>query len=83
MNVGRFEFKVDPSFRVERYDSSPHYFGVVFTDSQENRYDVVCNPHFGDRLIWNKVTGEWHDIPFSSEWAFLRLPDGITVRLVA
>lgn len=82
MIVGKFKFNLTKEFIVEEY-SCKDYFGVIFKTLDGRKYDVVCNPYFGDRLIINPGNnpGQWKDIPFK-ESTFSFLPEGIETSLV-
>ena len=73
-----FVFGVEPGIRVEPYSCSS-YTGVIFWDEPGNKFDVVLNPHFGPRLIFNLKNGSWNDVPFK-EQTYGFLPEGVTVR---
>lgn len=73
-------FEVAPDIRAEPYECES-YRGVKFTDTLGSTYDVVLNPHFGPRLIFNVRQGSWNDVPFK-EQTFGFLPQGIKVRRV-
>ncbi len=80
MIVGKFNFIFKENIKAEQY-SCKDYFGVIFTTEDGTKYDVVCNPNFGDRLIINSGYGMSRDIPFK-ESTFGFLPDGIIISLV-
>lgn len=71
-------FEVEPSIQVEPYECAD-YRGVKFTDEVGSVYDVVLNPHFGPRLIFNLKHGAWNDVPFK-EQTYGFLPRSIRVR---
>ncbi len=76
----RFIFEVDPPIRYETY-ACEDYAGIMFWDEQGSKFDVVLNPHFGPRLIFNLRHGSWNDVPFK-EPTFGFLPRGVRVRCV-
>jgi len=80
MRLGEFEIEVDSHIRVEPY-SCDSYEGAIFWDQHLNKYDLVINPHFGPRLIFNLRDGRWNDVPFK-ESTFGFMPEGIRVRRV-
>lgn len=74
----RFEFEVGEGVRAEPYTCAD-YAGVILWDAQGSKFDVVLNPHFGPRLIFNLKHGSWNDVPFK-EQTYGFLPEGVSVR---
>lgn len=80
MRLGDFDFEVGEGIRVEPYVCQD-YEGAIFWDQRGNKFDVVINPYFGPRLIFNLVGGSWNDVPFK-EQTFGFMPEGVRVRRV-
>lgn len=74
---GQFAFELPESIRAEPYECES-YSGVIFWDQHGNKFDVVMNPHFGPRLIFNLRSGSWNDVPFK-EATFGFLPESLRV----
>lgn len=80
VRAGDFVFTYADNVRIEPY-SCPDYSGVIFFEEDGSKYDVVINPYFGPRLLFNnKKRGMCHDIPFK-EATFEFLPSGVKARL--
>jgi hypothetical protein len=84
INVPKCTFRLDNylitydhTFKTETY-SCQWYYGIIFWDDQDNKYDVIHNYYLGNRLIINPKAGGFSDIPFKPA-TFGFLPDGIEV----
>jgi hypothetical protein len=74
-----YQLLFDECIKHETYDEQ-WYYGIIFYDEDNGKYDVIHNYLMGNRIIINNKEG-WRDIPFK-EATFGFLPAGVKARVL-